>query len=285
MKYSTTTIFAAAAAALMTIASASSAVVCNQGELGSPGQSEVCRLNTPETGKDTSLPCVEIIFRDNTCHFDATEPNYSKAHDECQCNGSTFGAWVECQKCLLDHGFHKEDNIYWSKILSAASEALCTGAPTPSVVSSLSTPAQAGTVVPTLITPINSDGSNQSPMETNKGLNNTAAATQVPWAVNQTSVAITGAVVPQKTCAEKFSKQQNISVTVLPTDLPVTIIPIPPTDSLTSADSSTSIATTSDASLLVPGIHSSSESSDATSSFGKSGLAVAIAGGILMGVL
>jgi hypothetical protein len=153
----------------------------------------------------------------------------------------------------------------------------------------LPTPAQAGTVIPTLITPINSDGSNQLPMETYKGLNQTAAVTQVPWAINQTSVAITGAVGSQKTCAEGFNKQQNNSITILPTDPPtsttVAVIPIAPTDSLTSVDNSTPLATTSEALLLPPGLHSSSESSDATSSFGRSGLAVAIAGGIMMGVL
>ncbi|KAL7799030.1 hypothetical protein V8C37DRAFT_398866 [Trichoderma ceciliae] len=301
MKYHTTALLAAAAAALITTASASPEVVCNQGELGSPGQPEVCKLNTPPSelpGKDAVLPCVEVIFRDNTCHFGATEPNYSKAHAECMCNGTNFVDWIGCQQCLLDHGFHSEDNIYWSKILSAASEALCTGTPTAAVVPSFPTPVQTGTLtfIPVLVPPSNGDGCNQLPLETDKKLNQTAAMTQVPWAINQTSVAITEALGPQKTCigdvnsgGEGLNNPQNINTTALATDVPasttVAIIPIYPTDSLTSVVDPAPPIPTSDSSLLPPGIHSSSESSDGASSFERSGLAMAIAGGIMLGVL
>lgn len=287
MKYHAATILAATAAALMTTVSASSAVVCTESELGSSGPSDVCRVDdsSPELGKDYSLPCVEIIFRDNTCHFEASEPNYAKAHEECDCNGTDFAAWVECQKCLLDHGFHSEDSVYWSKILNAASEALCTGTPTPAPVSCLSTPAQAGTVIPTPITPINSDDVNHAPMETFKSLNQTAIATQGPWIVNSTAAPTAGAVGPQKTCIEDFKQHQNnTAVATDSTTSTDSMIPIFPTNSFTSA-----MSTTSDWLLpgLFPGSTPLSDTSDAasSSSFGRSGLAVAIAGAIIMGVL
>lgn len=291
MKYHAATLLAAAAAALMTAVSASSTVVCDESELDSSGQSDVCRQDNlaPELGREYSLPCVEIIFRDNTCHFGASEPNYAKAHDECHCNGTTFSAWFECQKCLLDHGFHKEDKVYWSKILKAASEALCTGTPTAAATPSMSTPVQAGPVIPTLITPINSNGTNQLPMETFKSLNQTTVTTQGPWVVNQTAAPTAGAVGPQKSCFDDFKQQQNN--TAIATDSStstLSLIPILPTDSFTSANSLEPLATTSD--WLLPGGFSGStpltETSDAaSSSFGTSGLAVAIAGAIVMGVL
>ncbi|KAL6906971.1 hypothetical protein GGI43DRAFT_431207 [Trichoderma evansii] len=291
MKYHAATLLAAAAAALMTTVSASSTVVCNESKLGNSGQSDVCRPKNlaPEPGREYSLPCVEIIFRDNTCHFEASEPNYSKAHDECHCNGTTFSAWVECQKCLLDHGFHSEDNVYWSKILKAASEALCTGTPTAAAVSSLSTPVQAGPVIPTPITPINSDGTDQLPVETFKGLNQSAVTTQGPWAVNQTAAPTAGAIGPQKTCFDDFKQQQNNTAVFTDSSTStVSLIPILPTGSFTSSNGLEPIATISD--WLLPGVSPGStpsiETSDAaSSSFGTSGLAVAIAGAIIMGVL
>ncbi|GFP56215.1 hypothetical protein ACSS6W_006447 [Trichoderma asperelloides] len=287
MKYHAATMLAAAAAALLSTVSASSTVVCTENELGSSGQSDVCRVDnlSPEPEKDYALPCIEVIFRDNTCHFEASEPDYTKAHDECQCSGTTFSAWVECQKCLVDHGFHNEDSVYWSKILDAASKALCTGTPIVATASSLSTPVQAGTVIPTPTTPISDDGSNQLPIETFKGLNQTAVATQGPGVLNQTATPTAGAVGPQKTCIEDF-KRQNVTTVASDSSTPtVPIIPNFPTSTFTSADSIEPLATTSD--WLLPGMFPSSETSDAasSSSFGKSGLAVAIAGAIIMGVL
>lgn len=284
MKYHAATILAAAAAALMTTVSASATVVCSESEFGSSNHSDVCRLDnlTPQPGEDFTLPCVEVIFRDNTCHFEAGEPNYAKAHDECHCRGNTFSAWIECQKCLLDHGFHGEDDEYWSKILDAASKALCTGTPTAAAVSSLSTPAEAGTMTPT---PTTTDG---SPIETFKGVNQTAIASQGPWVFNQTATPTAG---PQKTCIDDFSVQTNTDVLIDPSISIDPTIPFLPTNSFTSTNSLEPIATTLE--WLLPGEDPESapfsdhESSGATSSssFGKSGLAAAIAGAILMGVL
>lgn len=283
MQYHATTILAAAAAALMTTVSASSAVVCSESEVSSSNHSDVCRIDNtpPKAGKDFALPCVEVIIRDNTCRFEASEPNYPKAHDECHCSGTTFSAWIECQKCVLDHGFHGEDDVYWSKILNAASQALCTGTPTAATASSLSTPAQAGTVTPT---PINSDG---SPLETFKGVNQTAVTSQGPWAVNQTATPTAGAAGPRKTCIDDLDLQQTN--TAVPTESSTSTdltIPALPTNLFTSANSLEPLATTSDW-LLPGGFPPLSESSGAapSSSFGKSGLAVAIAGAIIMGVL
>ncbi|KAK1246761.1 hypothetical protein MKX08_000563 [Trichoderma sp. CBMAI-0020] len=285
MKYHAATILAAAAAALITTVSASAADVCSESEFGISNHSNVCRVDnvTPQPGNDLTLPCVEVIFRDNTCHFEVNEPNYAKAHEECHCRGTTFAAWLECQKCLLEHGFHGENDEYWSKILNAASKALCTGTPTAAAVSSLSTPAEAGTVTPT---PTSSDG---SPVETFKGVNQTAIASQVPWAFNQTAAPTAGAAELQKTCIDGLNVQQTIpidpSITIDPT------IPFLPTNSFTLTNSLEPIATTLE--WLLPGEDPESapfsdhESSGAasSSSFGKSGLAVAIAGAIVMGVL
>ncbi|UKZ62075.1 uncharacterized protein TrAtP1_003333 [Trichoderma atroviride] len=288
MKYHAATILAAAAAALMTTVSASAAVVCSESEFGVSNHSDICRVDsvTPQPGNDFTLPCVEVIFRDNTCHFEANEPNYAKAHEDCHCRGTTFSAWIECQKCLLEHGFHGENDEYWSKILDAASKALCTGTPTAAAVSTLSTPAEAGTVIPT---PTSSDG---SPVETFKGVNQTAIASQGPWAFNQTAAPAAGAAEPQKTCIDGFDVQQTN--TAVPIDPSITIdptLPFLPTNSFTSTNSLEPIVTTLE--WLLPGENPESapfsdhESSGAvsSSSFGKSGLAVAIAGAIVIGVL
>lgn len=281
-------ILAAAAAALMTTVSASATVVCSESEFGVSNHSDVCRLDnvTPQPGNDFILPCVEVIYRDNTCHFEANEPNYAKAHDECHCRGNTFSAWLECQKCLLDHGFHGEDDDYWSKILDAASKALCPATPTVAAVSSLSTPAEASTVTPT---PTSSDG---LPVETFNGVNQTAIGPQGPWAINQTATPPAGAVGPQKTCIDDFDMQETS--TAVPTDSSISIdptIPFLPTNSFTSTNSLEPITTTLE--WLLPGENPDSapfsdhEQSGAASSspFGKSKLAVAIAGAIVMGVL
>jgi hypothetical protein len=287
MKIHATTMLAATAAALMTTVSASATVVCSESEFGSSNHSDICQLDnvTPDPGHDFTLPCVEVIFRDNICRFEADEPNYAKAHEECHCRGTTFSEWIECQKCLLNHGFHDEDDVYWSKILDAASEALCTGTPTPAAASSLSTPAQAGTVIPT---PISNDGLSNG---TFKGVNQTAIASHGPWAFNQTAAPSAGAAEPQKTCIDDFDMVQTN--TAVPTGSSISTdlnIPILPTNSFTSANSLDPIATASD---WLPedtpnsGPFSDHESSGApsSSSFGMSGLAAAIAGGIVMGVL
>ncbi|RFU77320.1 collagen mcl1 [Trichoderma arundinaceum] len=292
MQYHATTFLAAAAAALMTVAFASSTDLRNQSELRSTAQVEVIKLNTPPSespGKDV-LPCVEIIIRDNTCHFDATEPNYSKAHAECMCSGTTFVDWVRCQQCLLEHGFQSEDNIYWSKILAAASAALCNGAPTAAVGSSLPTPAHTVTAIPVIITPSSGGSPNQPPLETDKNLSPTAGATQAPWAINQTVATNTGVAGPQTSCigkgAEGFNKQQNNTAPASPTDQPAsTTVAVIPTDSAPSVGDSAPSTPTSDSSLLPPGMHSSSESSDAASSLDVSGLAMAIVAGAVMGML
>lgn len=288
MKYHAAAILAATAAALMTTVSASATVVCSESEFGSSNHSDVCRVDNviPQPENDFTVPCVEVIFRDNTCHFEASEPNYAMAHNECHCRGTTFSAWIECQKCVLDHGFHGEDDVYWSKILDAASKALCTGTPTAAAVSSLSTPAEAGTVIPT---PTISDG---SPVETFTSVNQTAIAPQGPWALNQTATPTAGAVGPQRTCIDGFDMQQTN--TAVPIDPSISIdptIPFLPTNSFTSTNSVEPIPTTIE--WLLPGENPESapfsdhESSGAasSSSFGKSGLAVAIAGAIVMGVL
>ncbi|KAM0483658.1 hypothetical protein ACHAPX_002152 [Trichoderma viride] len=287
MKYHATAILAAAAGVLMTTVSASATVVCSESEFGSFNQSGVCRVDnvTPQPGNDFTLPCVEVIFRDNTCHFEASEPNYAKAHDECHCRGNTFSAWIECQKCVLDHGFHGEDDEYWSKILDAASNALCTGTPTAPTVSSLSTPAEAGTVTPT---PTSSDG---SPFETFKGVNQTTIVSKGPWAFNQTAAPTAGAVGPQKTCIDDINVRTNTDVLIDPSISIDPTITFLPTNSFTSTNSLEPIATTLE--WLLPGEDpepapfSDHESSGAASSslFGMSGLAVAIAGAVVMGVL
>ncbi|KAL7918804.1 hypothetical protein ACQKWADRAFT_330391 [Trichoderma austrokoningii] len=287
MKYHAATMLAAAAAALTTTVSASATVVCSESEVGSYNNSEVCHVenNTPQPATDLTLPCVEVIFRDNTCHFEADEPNYPKAHENCHCHGTTFSAWIECQKCLVDHGFHNEDDVYWSKILNVASEALCTGSPTAAAASSLSTPAEAGTVIPT---PISSD---ISPTETFKDANQTTITAQGPW-VNQTATTTAGAIGPQKTCIDDFEMQETNTAVPIESFTPTEIITIPllPTSSFTSVSSLDPTVTTSN---WLPGegpgssSFSDHESSGAasSSSFGKSGLAVAIAGAIVMGVM
>ncbi|KAL7896597.1 hypothetical protein HDV63DRAFT_254544 [Trichoderma sp. SZMC 28014] len=279
MQYHAAAILAAAAAALMTTVSASATVACSESEFGISNHSDACQLDnvTPHTENDFILPCVEVIYRDNTCHFEVNEPNYATAHDECHCRGSTFSAWFECQKCLLDHGFLGEIDEFWSKILEVASNALCPENPIAAAVSSLSTPAEASTVTPT---PTSSDG---LPAETFKGVNQTAIGPQGPWALNQTATPPSGAVGPHKTCIDDFDMQE--------TNTAVPTTPVLPTNSFTSTNSLDPIATTLE--WLLPGENPGSapfsdhESSGAASSspFGKSNLAIAIAGAIVMGAL
>lgn len=79
----------------------------------------------------TVAPCVAIGMIETLCQPNNTESIGIEAHAQCMCNGSYFPDWTGCQNCLLVHGLRSErDNFYWSKVMSVASDALCTGTPT-----------------------------------------------------------------------------------------------------------------------------------------------------------
>lgn len=287
MKFYATTLVAATAAALFTMVSASAEVVCTQ---SGPDQPEVCQLSTPD-GTDT-LPCIEIVFKDNTCHFDSKDSSFLKAHSDCRCSGNSFADWLRCQQCLLDHGFQRESGRFWNKVLYLAAKAICNNIPANAIVPALPTSAQTATAVPALITPSNDGDVNQLSPEADEEMFHPAAATQIPYVVNQTAAAVTAAPEPQKTCvdeaapvAEEITDMHSEPAEASPTDslAPTTtvIIPIDAVDSFSSVDNSAPPAPTGDASLLPPGV----PETNAGSSFGRSGLAMAIAGGIIMGVL
>ncbi|KAL6873292.1 hypothetical protein HDV57DRAFT_519968 [Trichoderma longibrachiatum] len=118
MKFLATTVLAAAAA-FMSVASASDF------DLGGKTLSEVLFSGDDEFD---DFPCVEIIFRDNTCHFDDDRrfsTAFLSARSECVCGGDGLDDFLDCQRCLLDHGFGREVRDLWRRIFAVIRQLAC----------------------------------------------------------------------------------------------------------------------------------------------------------------
>ncbi|KAL7914900.1 hypothetical protein GGI35DRAFT_474607 [Trichoderma velutinum] len=292
MKYNTATLFAAAAA-LVSITSASASVECNQPMPGEPGEPGICPMRpvTPleipqnEIPGD-QLPCVEVIVRDTECVFKPvrTGPSttvvsnaYLMAFAECNCSGTTFAHWLDCQTCLLDHGLYDEVSQIWFQILARAKSLLC-NSPQPTAAPALPSPAPINTNPPpttpmpsiTTIAPNNMDDPNTH-----------TPITEAPWAGNQTNADVTAAG-PQTLCDEEFSKQQDFSITTVtgitttasPTNqsLSTTAVPTGPFDPIPTG------------AMVPPGLNTV-ETTNGASSFEKPGLALVIVGSLILGML
>ncbi|KAH0498243.1 hypothetical protein TgHK011_005508 [Trichoderma gracile] len=118
MKFLATTVLAAAAA-FMSVSAASDF------DLGGKTLSEVLFSDDDEYD---DFPCVEIIFRDNTCHFDDDRrfsAAYLSARSECVCGGDGLDDFLDCQRCLLDHGFGREVRDLWRRIFAVIRQLAC----------------------------------------------------------------------------------------------------------------------------------------------------------------
>ncbi|KAL7942133.1 hypothetical protein V8C42DRAFT_360234 [Trichoderma barbatum] len=285
MKCNITTFFAAAVA-LVSIASASSPQDedCDFIVPGMPGEPDVC-IVLPYTSAalplgnalDNESPCVDIFFRDNQCRFEPfnftiSPSTYIGASSECNCKGSSFALWLECQRCLLDHGFYREVNFLWTKILEAARSAVCNGPKKPDDVLKLPSPAQTNTALPiptTVITP--------SPLDSN--LNPSAAIAQASWAINQTSAPVTAAA--HNPCDVSRQQEDSIITGTMVTGITLTASATNQSVSITAAVLTTH--TTQHVHTPLP-FDSTSEISNAAVSFERPGLALVIVG-LFLGVL
>lgn len=89
----------------------------------------VCFPNTT----DPVPPCQEIVNIQTACEPNGTSALYLEAHAQCMCGGSFFSDWIGCLNCDYVHGGRSEQEVdTFDKILSSASNLLCTGTPTAS---------------------------------------------------------------------------------------------------------------------------------------------------------
>jgi hypothetical protein len=173
-----------AAAALLPAASAR--LISRQDE-----SDEAQKVCYPEfEGDGTIPPCIQIEAIERACQPNGTDTIDYQAHAQCMCNGSYFSDWLGCQSCLEVHGFRSERDIaYWERVMSAASEGLCTGTPT-AAFQSLFASAQTNTAIP-FATTGNTRSSDQFPSETAVSLYFTATGSQGPGRITGTPTAAT----------------------------------------------------------------------------------------------
>ncbi|PTB57707.1 hypothetical protein M431DRAFT_505285 [Trichoderma harzianum CBS 226.95] len=244
MKYSTATLFAAAAA-LVSITSASDSVSaeCDH-ELGICPVLPATPLQIPQDHVlDDLPPCVEVIVRHDNCRIDPVRIGpitsvisdaYHEASVQCNCIGTDFAAWLDCQSCILESGLADDDvNQIWLQILAGAQSLICNSyQPTDPYGPTQTTPAPVFTTYnPTTTTTYNFGRPTRAPLDANE-------------------------VKPQVSCAEEASMQQGLNVTT------ATALPTPT------------------AALLPPVLTVSG-----ASSLEMPGLALAIVGGLILGML
>ncbi|PTB69732.1 hypothetical protein BBK36DRAFT_1156297 [Trichoderma citrinoviride] len=194
MKFLATTVLAAAAA-FMSVASASS-------DLRGKTLSEVL-FSDDDDFED--FPCVEIIFRDNTCQFDDDRrfsAAYLSARSECVCGGDGLDDFLDCQRCLLDHGFGREVRDLWRRIFAVIREIACDDddrrlaipgqdapvptAPTPSIITiTVSDPNQ---VVPPATVSVSATGAGPSPSGLQKSSDEDAATVPTASPTSESTV-------------------------------------------------------------------------------------------------
>ncbi|KAL6878804.1 hypothetical protein J3F83DRAFT_257653 [Trichoderma novae-zelandiae] len=238
MKFLATTVFAAAAA-LMSVASASATP-----DLRSKTLSEVLFSGDDD---DFDFPCVEIIFRDNTCQFDDDRrfsAAYLSARSECVCGGDGLDDFLDCQRCLLDHGFGREVRDLWRRIFAVIRELACDDDDRRLNIPAQDAPAPAPTApAPSIIT---------------------ITVSNPDQVVPPATVSATGA----GSSPTGLQKSGDVDAATVPTASP------------------TSESTVSNDMLREsPDIDVASGNSAAVSSFERSGMALVFAGGIILGLL
>ncbi|PNP49611.1 hypothetical protein THARTR1_09622 [Trichoderma harzianum] len=272
MKYNTATLFAAAAA-LVSITSASTAASaeCEHPMAGESGEPGICPMRpvTPmEDPKDEVLadqpPCVEVIVRDNRCHFEPVGTGlgtsvvsgaYQMAAAVCNCSGNSFAQWLDCQSCILENGLADDDvNQIWLQILSGAKSLLCDSSQ-PTDISSPAPTTPAPVFAPIAPTTTDTYDPYYPPI------------TQAPLDVNQAG--------PQTFCDEEFSKQQDFSITTV-TGITLTASPTNQSFSATALP----VPTTA---IVPPGL--TVETTNGASSFGKPGMALVIVGSLVLAMM
>ncbi|PNY26242.1 Uncharacterized protein TCAP_03825 [Tolypocladium capitatum] len=150
-------------------------------ELG--GGEDKAKVCYPAIKSGVAAPCVEIINIESACHSNGTDSADYEAHAQCMCNGSFFSDWRGCQRCLLVHGLRSErDNVYWDRVLSVASNALCTGMPTAEFWSVFAS-AASNTVDAPFVTIGDTKSFDGFPGQTDVSIYYTASGTQGPGAV------------------------------------------------------------------------------------------------------
>ena len=178
-------VLAIAATALLP-AAVSAALISRQG--GNETETEAC---FPEyEGNGPVPPCIMIEVVERACTPNGTDALDYEAHAQCMCNGSYFDDWYGCQNCLRVHGVRNErDNAFWGSVMSAASEALCTGTPTADL-QSLFASVQSNTAIPAVTTG-NTQTSDQFPEETAVSLYYTPTVPQGPGRISGSATAAT----------------------------------------------------------------------------------------------
>jgi hypothetical protein len=109
----------------------------------------VCSPNITSPNSGPLPPCIGVTNIEYACAPNGTSPLALDAHAQCLCKGSYFRDWQGCQRCLLVHGARSDrDAVYYSSVLTVASQQLCTGTPT-AVFASLFSSAQGSVQYPT----------------------------------------------------------------------------------------------------------------------------------------
>ncbi|KND89586.1 hypothetical protein TOPH_05664 [Tolypocladium ophioglossoides CBS 100239] len=231
------------------------------------GKAKVCY---PAIKSGDAAPCVEISNIELACRPNGTESIDYEAHAECMCNGSYFPNWRACQSCLLIHGLRSErDNVYWDRVLSVASNALCTGMATAEFWSIFAS-AQSNTKDAPFATSGDTKSSDRFPGQTDVGLYYTASGTQGPGAVTGAAASATNqhhTSAATDSAARPPGAASGISLGGVPTggNATTAFISMPSTGSMATAASASRTST-------------GAAPTDGTGS----GLAMAVAGAALM---
>ncbi|KAL7936993.1 hypothetical protein V8C35DRAFT_294398 [Trichoderma chlorosporum] len=263
MKYNTATVFAAAAA-LVSVTSASESAFCASG---------ACPVLPVQPGRSLGgkPPCVEVSFKEDQCSLQPFLPSsvsssvsnaFVAAFDACNCAANqTFSEWLQCQSCLLEQDLYQDVSQIWLRILGRAKSVLC-NLPFPS-------PTQTGIAAPT-----QTDTGALAPTQTNTGL----------FTPTQTN---TGIAAPTQTDTQTDT---GVVPTATPTATATATAPLSMAVAAESCDEAPQQVNKQQeiiqsASSHLPPVTTALGASIAIPSLGKSGLALAIVGGIILGVL
>ncbi|KAI9167577.1 hypothetical protein HJFPF1_03708 [Paramyrothecium foliicola] len=152
---------------------------------------ETAAVCSPEyDGEGPVPPCIQVTVIENLCEPNGTDAIDYEAHAQCMCNGSYFSDWRGCENCLLVHGFRSErDNAFWERIMTSASDALCTGTPT-AIFRSLFASAETNSAV-AFPTTGSTQSSDQFPDETAVSLYYTPTGSQGPGRITGAATSAT----------------------------------------------------------------------------------------------
>jgi len=171
-------------------ASFASLATCQTSALPDSYLNSVCSPNITESAGAIIPPCESVVNIQTRCQINGTTPLDYLAHAECMCSPpSTFFAdWLGCRQCLFVHGGLTQMQLsQYSAIISAASNALCTGTPTADFQSLFT---QAGTAAVS-VTSGSVVYSDQFPSSTAVSLYYTATGSQGAGAITGSAAAAT----------------------------------------------------------------------------------------------